>query len=218
MTYTEKATTALEIAKNRLEKATAKVARNEKKLAAAKAENNALNIEWAEYDLRRAKHDLESAQANYDKKLVALNIAKAKDAATASLPESVKQMIAHVKKMRYEDLVQYKQELKEKTENGMNWKEVKKLSAWEQEIMYASDSSLKRYADMAGEAFVLDLVQRTKKVVGEITDWGYLRFSDCALEGIVHGTKGTAAVFTIQAGGYNIQRRHYRVLVKRRAA
>ena len=52
-----------------------------------------------------------------------------------------------------------------------------------------------------------------KKKVGEITEWK-LWFTSKALNGYVTGTKGSATIETIIAGGWNIQRRHNRVLVK----
>jgi hypothetical protein len=216
MTNTEKATAALETAKKNLDKAIAKVARNEKKLAAAVTSGDEYEIRWAEMDVRRANDDLKRAQANYDKKLAALEAAKAKDAELNDMPEAVKQMIEHVKQMSFEDMMNIKAEMREMYENDRE--KFKKQTKWAQELTWKWEDEIKRIADMDGEAYVFDLVQRTKAVVGEITDWSYLRFSACALEGVIQGTKGKAAVFTIVAGGYNIQRRHYRVLVKRRAA
>ena len=70
----------------------------------------------------------------------------------------------------------------------------------------------------AARAFVLQLVDRVKKVTGEITGWDnvYLTMGACGfptLNGIVYGEKGNAVVESINAGGYNSQRLHIRVLV-----
>jgi len=63
----------------------------------------------------------------------------------------------------------------------------------------------------------LDLVNRITKEVGEITDAKYLSIGEQKgeLNGIVEGVKGRCRVETISAGGYNIQRFHYRVLIHR---
>ena len=62
-----------------------------------------------------------------------------------------------------------------------------------------------------------DLCNRISDVVGEITDASNLSIGEQRgeLNGIVKGTKGSARVETIEAGGYNIQVFHHRVLVHR---
>lgn len=63
---------------------------------------------------------------------------------------------------------------------------------------------------------ILDLIKRVTKVTGTITDASALRIGEQngELNGLVIGEEGKAFVETIGAGGYNIQRFHYRVLVK----
>lgn len=59
-----------------------------------------------------------------------------------------------------------------------------------------------------------DLIKRVQEVVGDITDASYLSIGNNGeINGVITGTKGKATVKTISAGGYNIQRFHYRVLV-----
>ena len=60
-----------------------------------------------------------------------------------------------------------------------------------------------------------DLCNRISSVVGEIIDCSNLSIGNQhgELNGIVKGTKGSAKVDTIGAGGYSIQVFHYRVLV-----
>lgn len=71
-----------------------------------------------------------------------------------------------------------------------------------------------------------DLCNRISDVVGEITDASNLSigYQNGELNGIVKGTKGSAKVETVGAGGYNVgqivnvkcgQRFHYRVLVNK---
>ena len=67
---------------------------------------------------------------------------------------------------------------------------------------------------------VLNLIARTENVVGEITSWNELRITAGShhlpvFNGVVNGTKGTAIIETIEAGGWNVQRWHLRVLVKK---
>lgn len=71
-------------------------------------------------------------------------------------------------------------------------------------------------ADLAEEAnrkydFI---IERTNKIVGTITDADNLRIgAKHDLNGYIIGTKGTAKVQTIGAGGYNIQCFHFRTLI-----
>ena len=58
------------------------------------------------------------------------------------------------------------------------------------------------------------IIERTNAIVGQITDASYLRVSNGELNGVVTGTKGKASIMTIGAGGWNIQRYHFRTLVR----
>ena len=67
---------------------------------------------------------------------------------------------------------------------------------------------------------VLNLIARTENVVGEITSWNEFRITAGShhlpvFNGVVNGTKGNAIIETIEAGGWNVQRWHLRVLVKK---
>lgn len=58
------------------------------------------------------------------------------------------------------------------------------------------------------------IIERTNAIVEEITDASNLKIGDKGdLNGYIIGTKGTAKVQTIGAGGYNIQCFHFRTLV-----
>ena len=63
----------------------------------------------------------------------------------------------------------------------------------------------------------VDLVNRVTKLVGEIQDANNLSIGNQngELNGIIIGTNGKVRIETISAGGYNIQRFHYRVLIKK---
>lgn len=60
----------------------------------------------------------------------------------------------------------------------------------------------------------IDLMNRIKDIVGEITDASGIRVNEkLNLDGIIYGTKGDAKIATIGAGGYAVQCFHYRTLV-----
>lgn len=58
------------------------------------------------------------------------------------------------------------------------------------------------------------IIERTNKIVGEITDASNLSVGEKGdLNGFIIGTRGTAKVQTVGAGGYNIQCYHFRTLI-----
>lgn len=58
------------------------------------------------------------------------------------------------------------------------------------------------------------IIERTNEIVGKITDASSLKIGNKGdLNGLIYGTKGTAKVQTIGAGGYNIQCFHFRTLI-----
>lgn len=59
------------------------------------------------------------------------------------------------------------------------------------------------------------IIERTNKIVGQITDASHLSISEKGdLNGVIYGTRGIATVSTIDAGGYNIQCYHFRTLIR----
>lgn len=69
--------------------------------------------------------------------------------------------------------------------------------------------------DKEAKAMYDDIIERTNKIVGQITDVSYLEVNAKGnLDGYIIGTRGKAKVETIGAGGYNIQRFHFRTLIK----
>lgn len=66
------------------------------------------------------------------------------------------------------------------------------------------------------ERLALNTLAKLNERVGVITDTSGLRVGTESIEGYIKGTKGAVEIFSIFAGGYNIQRLHVRVLVKDR--
>ena len=58
------------------------------------------------------------------------------------------------------------------------------------------------------------LISLIKERVGEILEWNLYDGDDGEYNGTVKGTLDTVTVTTILAGGYNIQRLHFRTLIK----
>lgn len=87
------------------------------------------------------------------------------------------------------------------------------------EFMHTTDDEIHESNVKHARVFVLDLLNRTKEITGEITSWDDVRLTVGTngypvLNGYVVGKEGRAVVESIYAGGYNIQRLHVRVLVK----
>lgn len=76
---------------------------------------------------------------------------------------------------------------------------------------------IKKLLDDEERDKIFDLIRRVTKVTGTITDASNLRIGEQngELNGLVIGQEGKAYVETIGAGGYAVQRFHYRVLVKK---
>lgn len=73
---------------------------------------------------------------------------------------------------------------------------------------------LNKELDQEGNRKYDFIIERTNEIVGQITDAGNLRIGEKGdLNGYIIGTKGTAKVQTIGAGGYNIQCFHFRTLI-----
>lgn len=78
----------------------------------------------------------------------------------------------------------------------------------------ATDAELRSEAEKYADGYIMNLINRVTKYIGEITDYSNLYLTGSAINGIVIGERGKVRVETILAGGYNIQCLHNRVLVK----
>lgn len=73
---------------------------------------------------------------------------------------------------------------------------------------------LNKFLQQEADAKYDFIIERTNKIVGQITDASNLRIGEKGeLNGIICGTRGNAYVNTIGAGGYNIQCFHFRTLI-----
>ena len=78
----------------------------------------------------------------------------------------------------------------------------------------ASDEDIEKRARRSADAYVMDMIRRVTKKVGTITDYSGLTVKGPAINGRIIGDRGSTYVDTITAGGYNIQRLHYRVILR----
>ena len=76
------------------------------------------------------------------------------------------------------------------------------------------DDWLEKHVRKDAETFCKKLMNRVEKKCGNIVNVDDLHLNGTELNGIVIGDKGIANVYTILAGGYNVQCLHQRVLVK----
>jgi hypothetical protein len=77
-----------------------------------------------------------------------------------------------------------------------------------------SPKGIKEIIEKDGEARKIQFIARINKKVGNIKEANLTIGIDLSINGTVVGDKGKATVYSIIAGGYNIQKAHYRVLVK----
>lgn len=92
----------------------------------------------------------------------------------------------------------------------------KKYNYEAKQFYYVIDEEkLTKHLKREAEAKYDDIINRTNKIVGTITDATHLHIGVKGdLEGYIIGDYGKAHVQTIGAGGYNIQCFHFRTLVK----
>jgi hypothetical protein len=76
-----------------------------------------------------------------------------------------------------------------------------------------NEQSFREDNEKAAENWILDLYNRIKRETGEIVTWNNITVTPKGLNGYVKGKLGAVNVETIMAGGYNIQRLHYRVIL-----
>lgn len=107
-------------------------------------------------------------------------------------------------------------ELMLENKKNLDYKEFRKLYKYTAErSLLHSDEEFRKIEEREADYWILDLYNRVKAITGEITDCNNLRWGGKCLNGYIVGKSGKARVYTIGAGGYNIQRYHLRVLIEK---
>lgn len=121
-------------------------------------------------------------------------------------------------KLKNEDLDAYKARTKAYKEYNKEfdeeWRDVTQFfggsGTWENNMRKAVAQEKNRKYD--------DIISRTNELIGEITDAGGLSVGKSGdLNGVIVGKNGRVNLETIGAGGYNIQRYHFRTLIHKLA-
>jgi len=82
------------------------------------------------------------------------------------------------------------------------------------DLMYQTEADIRKACTRYADGYVMNLIDRVTKYVGQITDYSNLYLTGPSINGIVEGERGRVRLETILAGGWNIQCLHNRVLVK----
>lgn len=176
--------------------------------------------QWLEDDVERLHSEIEEAEATLEKyrSQLAGEIEK-EDQFLKEVPEQAKEMEKQLIEKWDESDKDRRKFYRDKAEELGYAEFVKKYkyNAWE--YRYETDEQIHNRNVKDARTFVLDLLNRTKAITGEIESWAYVHLTVGTngypvLNGIVEGKEGRAMVESIYAGGYNIQRLHVRVLVK----
>lgn len=129
------------------------------------------------------------------------------------VPESMKEMQREL----VSDWDHYDIELRDKMKKAreeMPRKEfVRAYTQAARRMLNMSESEIHSENVRTAEDLVLDLYGRICLITGDVTDWSDIHYGGKALNGMVAGKLGKVRVESIVAGGYNIQKRHIRVLV-----
>lgn len=107
-----------------------------------------------------------------------------------------------------------RRDLMRKDRKELPYKEFRKKHSYskEQSLDY-TDEELRKMNERDAEAYIIDLFNRVKKEVGEVTDWSNIYLNGKALNGYIEGELGKVEVETILCGGWNIQKLHQRVIL-----
>jgi hypothetical protein len=171
-------------------------------------------IEFLEDDIVRLNKEIPEIDNLIEKYNTMLANGEKEDALFENFPEIFKQLEKDLFERWYAYDIKRKEYLREELKK-MSYVEFIKMykhSGYNLAV-YTTEDQIKSDNKKAAHIFVLDLWKRINAITGEITDYSNIRLVGPALNGIVVGKAGKAKIETIIAGGYNIQREHYRVLV-----
>lgn len=176
------------------------------------------DIEHEEDALAENRKKLPEKEAILEKWQKKLEEVNAETKRLDEIPEQLKKLQQELAEKIVASDIKHRERMYE-DESTMSWADfTEKYSYTEREYYMGRtqkdfEEMVKKDARAEAKWWILDLINRVEKKVGEITEWR-LWFTSKALNGYVVGTKGSAVIETIIAGGWNIQRRHNRVLVK----
>lgn len=168
-------------------------------------------IRSSQKNLAEAKRIAEGWQAK-------LSIAKAKERSVGDMPAVLLQLADQLAGMLYEDT---KRQIAYTLEKYHSIRDTVQKSLFYSkhfnilDMRNMSDYQLRKQSHRDAVNWVYDLKCRVEDYIGEIEKYEDIHFSNKALNGRVYGECGVVSVETILAGGYNIQRLHFRVLVKK---
>jgi hypothetical protein len=178
------------------------------------------DIESLESDIKRLGREIEEAKATLEKYKAQLAGELEKEA------QFIKEVPAQAKDMeqmlieQWDESDKHRRDFLRKERSELNYMEFfKHYNGTDYEFALKTDEEIHNANFKTARAFVLDLLNRTKEITGEIVSWDDVHLTVGTngfpvLNGYVEGKEGRALVESIYAGGYNIQRLHVRVLVK----
>lgn len=145
------------------------------------------------------------------------------DLIESEVPQVVKEYLNNWKGLAYEwHLKRYEEYNEYIEEHGLSYENLKERKRLFGNIIIEMyfQSDREKWLDVLLEKDkrnkILDLMARTKEVTGKIISANSLKIGiNGGLNGIIEGKTGKVEIETIDAGGYNIQCYHYRVLVKK---
>lgn len=186
-----------------------------------------LSLYWSdkEYGIKEKQKEIEQLNETLNKYQTQLETELAKEASIENLPQLFKDFMDRtVERWDIWDIQKLNNIKSIYRDNTKPYNERRQIleeyygRGW-YDFMYNTEKSIHEQNVKDAKNIVLDLINRVSLYTGEITDYDYLRLDVnnqgyCIINGIVIGKKGKAKVESIEAGGWNIQRWHIRVLVK----
>lgn len=165
------------------------------------------DIKTATRKLADAEKVVQNWQAKYEKAQAQENKIE------TTLPEVLKEMRDQLTKIWTKADIEKRTKMHQ-VKSELDYKAFRKQYRYdEEESLNKTDEQFEMQNRKEAELWVWDLYNRVIAEVGEVTDFSGVHFCGKALNGFVRGTKGAVNVETIVAGGYNIQKRHLRVIL-----
>lgn len=172
------------------------------------------DYEWKLDDISGAERKLAEAEQVADNWAKKYKEALQRELTIATeVPEAFKQAReALVKSWVEQDILEREVMLQKRKD--LPYKEFRQLYRYtEEEALNHTDEEFRKMEEREADMWLLDLYNRVKAITGEVTDCSNIYWGGKCLDGYIVGKNGRARVDTIEAGGYNIQRWHLRVLV-----